>query len=219
MFEKCVNCGGSVMLQGRRDEYGVFCSWQCQNYYRHRDFCPTCRAETTDEDAGSTTTVNAVGTKLFGHGDPCPECGSVVQSKCFCVFFPVIPLGKYRALYATPTRYYSRRLVQRLPRLPSMQSPFGDAAAAVSGSQFPATATANAPFGAPAFAPQPTPDFAFRCPACGSPAPGVWKKKISAAGWVLFAVLLLFCFPLCWIGLLLQEQYLECPACRARLAG
>jgi DNA-directed RNA polymerase subunit RPC12/RpoP len=31
-------------------------------------------------------------------------------------------------------------------------------------------------------------------------------------------VLLLFCFPLCWVGLLIQDQYLECSYCGGRLA-
>jgi lipopolysaccharide-induced tumor necrosis factor-alpha factor len=200
MFERCTNCGGAVMLTGRRDELGAFCSWQCQNYFRHREFCPQCLAETSGESAGGTSTINAVGTKLFGFGDPCPQCGSLVQTKCFCFFFPLIPLGRYRVLYATPTQYFSRKLVQRMPRGAATSPPF----------------TTAAPLQT---MPAPSTDAAFRCPYCGSPAPAVVKKQISPVGWILFAVLLLFCFPLCWIGLLIQDQRLECPACRGRLGG
>jgi hypothetical protein len=39
-------------------------------------------------------------------------------------------------------------------------------------------------------------------------------SKISTAGWVLFAALLLFCFPLCWLGLLLKDSGRRCGSCQ-----
>jgi DNA-directed RNA polymerase subunit RPC12/RpoP len=59
----------------------------------------------------------------------------------------------------------------------------------------------------------------FQCPFCGSDAPPVTRSKISAAGWVTFVVLLLFCLPLFWIGLLIKEDYRECAECGTKIGG
>jgi lipopolysaccharide-induced tumor necrosis factor-alpha factor len=58
----------------------------------------------------------------------------------------------------------------------------------------------------------------FRCPYCRSTEPPLIYSRISAAGWVVFVVMLLFCLPLFFIGLLMQEEYRVCRVCRARLA-
>ena len=111
MFEKCNNCGVRV-IAGKRDENGaVFCSSVCMSFHRFPGFCKNCDAATTTESAGSTVTVNGIGTKIYGSKSPCPHCGSTIQTKFFVVIFiPLIPLGKYRTKWATPTRYISRRL-------------------------------------------------------------------------------------------------------------
>jgi hypothetical protein len=41
--------------------------------------------------------------------------------------------------------------------------------------------------------------------------------KISSGGWVVFALMLLFCFPLFWIGLLMKDEHQFCSQCRVRL--
>jgi ribosomal protein L24E len=73
-------------------------------------------------------------------------------------------------------------------------------------------------------APQPMPQYAaqfppqhFRCPFCGTDAPPVVGQRISTAGWIVFAVMILFCFPLFFIGLLMKEEYRQCSFCRASL--
>lgn len=38
-------------------------------------------------------------------------------------------------------------------------------------------------------------------------------KKISVAGWVTFGLLLVFFFPLFWIGLLMKDEKYQCPNC------
>lgn len=43
------------------------------------------------------------------------------------------------------------------------------------------------------------------------------ESKISQDGWVVFIVLLFFCLPLCWIGLLMRQETRVCPVCRAVL--
>lgn len=54
----------------------------------------------------------------------------------------------------------------------------------------------------------------FRCPYCGSSLPPTTISKVSSAGWALFWILLLFlCFPLFWIGLLIQDHFSKCSAC------
>jgi hypothetical protein len=55
------------------------------------------------------------------------------------------------------------------------------------------------------------------CPFCDSTARPYSTWVISQAGWILFAVLLLFFFPLCWIGLLMTEPEYRCSDCGARL--
>jgi DNA-directed RNA polymerase subunit RPC12/RpoP len=56
-----------------------------------------------------------------------------------------------------------------------------------------------------------------RCPYCGSTASPYDTTEISQAGWITFALLLVFCFPLFWIGLLITESHLKCSDCHARL--
>jgi hypothetical protein len=98
---------------GRRDDNGVFCSVVCQTYYRNPAFCNRCASGTTDESAGSTYTVNGIGTTIYGGKDPCNECGSKVQTKWLVVFFiPLIPIAKYRTKWCTPSQYYSRKLLK-----------------------------------------------------------------------------------------------------------
>jgi len=113
MFEKCSNCGSRVVW-GRRDELGIYCSEQCQSFLHFPGFCQTCADGTTAESAGSTTTLNGIGTRLYGGGSTCPACASIVQTKFFCLLFiPVIPLGKYRVRYVSPNRYLSRKLIAK----------------------------------------------------------------------------------------------------------
>jgi RNA polymerase subunit RPABC4/transcription elongation factor Spt4 len=57
----------------------------------------------------------------------------------------------------------------------------------------------------------------FRCPKCmGSYVPRM-ERRISTAGWITFAVLLVFFFPLFWIGLLIKEDVRVCPACDTKI--
>jgi RNA polymerase subunit RPABC4/transcription elongation factor Spt4 len=58
---------------------------------------------------------------------------------------------------------------------------------------------------------------AYRCPRCMSNMMPRLERKISTAGWITFAVLLVFFFPLFWIGLLIKEDVHTCPACSIRV--
>ena len=57
----------------------------------------------------------------------------------------------------------------------------------------------------------------YRCPRCGATAAPIAQSKISDGGWIVFVLMLIFCFPLFFIGLLMREQYRVCPACLARI--
>ena len=57
----------------------------------------------------------------------------------------------------------------------------------------------------------------YKCPYCGTNQPPYTSSQISTGGWIVFAVMLLVCFPLFWIGLLMKENVSICPVCRATL--
>ncbi len=56
-----------------------------------------------------------------------------------------------------------------------------------------------------------------QCPYCHTQAPARIKSKVSTGGWVLFVIILLVFFPLCWIGLLIREEYYVCSYCGIKL--
>lgn len=57
----------------------------------------------------------------------------------------------------------------------------------------------------------------YRCPRCGTNAPPIIQSKISDGGWIVFVLMLIFCFPLFFIGLLMREHTSVCSACLHRL--
>lgn len=57
----------------------------------------------------------------------------------------------------------------------------------------------------------------YRCPNCGTHYLPVIERRISTAGWITFALLLVFTFFFFWIGLLLKEDVSVCPVCKFRL--
>lgn len=61
-------------------------------------------------------------------------------------------------------------------------------------------------------------EIGFRCPFCNTPEPPLWRAKVSTAGWVCFVLLLLFfCWPICWVGLLMKDWHSVCARCGMRL--
>lgn len=58
----------------------------------------------------------------------------------------------------------------------------------------------------------------YHCPRCASQLFPMYERKISTAGWIVFAVLLVTFFPLFWIGLLIKEDVRICPVCKLRIA-
>ena len=58
----------------------------------------------------------------------------------------------------------------------------------------------------------------YLCPRCSSQLFPRFERKISTAGWIVFAVLLVTFFPLFWIGLLIKEDVRVCPVCNLRIS-
>jgi ssDNA-binding Zn-finger/Zn-ribbon topoisomerase 1 len=61
------------------------------------------------------------------------------------------------------------------------------------------------------------PPAGFCCPFCKSILAPKVKRKISTGGWMTFVALLIFCFPLCFIGLFIKEEYRVCRSCGIKL--
>jgi RNA polymerase subunit RPABC4/transcription elongation factor Spt4 len=57
----------------------------------------------------------------------------------------------------------------------------------------------------------------FRCPQCSSQYPPRLEKRVSTAGWITFAALMVFFFPLFWIGLLIKEDIQVCQTCGTKM--
>jgi DNA-directed RNA polymerase subunit RPC12/RpoP len=57
------------------------------------------------------------------------------------------------------------------------------------------------------------------CPYCGNRAPALLRNKTATAGWIIFVVLLIIFFPLCWIGFFFQEPYYVCAYCGSKISG
>ncbi len=58
----------------------------------------------------------------------------------------------------------------------------------------------------------------FRCPNCMSQFQPRLERRISTGGWITFAVLLVFFFPLFWIGLLIKEDVKVCQSCNSKVS-
>jgi hypothetical protein len=56
------------------------------------------------------------------------------------------------------------------------------------------------------------------CPTCGCREEPTTTKRISQAGWIVFAVLLVTFWPLFWIGLLINEEVKQCRRCKRYIA-
>lgn len=57
----------------------------------------------------------------------------------------------------------------------------------------------------------------YNCPRCGSRVAPRMERKISNAGWIVFAVLLVTFFPLFWVGFLIKEEVPVCPICNLKM--
>ena len=58
----------------------------------------------------------------------------------------------------------------------------------------------------------------YRCPTCGTNYLPIIEKRVSSAGWLTFALLLVFTLIFFWVGLLMKEDVAICPICKRRVA-
>lgn len=56
----------------------------------------------------------------------------------------------------------------------------------------------------------------WTCRACGLQGQAMVQEKVSLAGWIVFALLLFVCFPLCFVGLFMKDKIAVCPRCRVQ---
>ncbi len=57
----------------------------------------------------------------------------------------------------------------------------------------------------------------YRCPSCGTNFLPIIERRISTAGWITFALLLVFTLIFFWVGLLMKEDVPICPICRRQV--
>jgi hypothetical protein len=58
----------------------------------------------------------------------------------------------------------------------------------------------------------------YRCPHCGTNYLPIIERRVSSAGWLTFALLLVFTLVFFWIGLLMKEDVSICPVCKRRVS-
>jgi hypothetical protein len=73
----------------------------------------------------------------------------------------------------------------------------------------PAAPVAPQPF----YAPPAVQNAGYHCPQCYSTQPPQLIRKMSQEGLIVLIVMIFFCFPLFWIGLLMKEDVYFCPQC------
>ena len=146
----------------------------------------------------------------------CNNCGqaNAIESKfCrFCghpmpdpYFQPADPMANRRP-YSWQTDEFQTNASKRHPARPTVENfPKANLAA-----QF------HAPQGLMVNTPQ---DLTgnYRCPNCGTHYLPVVDRRVSTAGWITFAALLVFTVVFFWIGLLIKEDVSVCPVCKYRL--
>lgn len=110
----CANCGAASLTLPHRDASGAtYCSEECLIWSAlgPTEFCEQCVRHTADESTGDMNRFNGIGRSFGGTRLRCTRCRSVVRRFWFTFFFvPLIPLGQYRVLQASPTEFYTRKL-------------------------------------------------------------------------------------------------------------
>lgn len=56
-----------------------------------------------------------------------------------------------------------------------------------------------------------------RCPHCDSTKGSYTMSKVSGAGWIVFVLMLVICFPLCIFGLFIKDEWRVCKSCRMKI--
>lgn len=62
--------------------------------------------------------------------------------------------------------------------------------------------------------------MSFKCPYCDHEGMPMVEQRVSGTGWLIFAILLVFCLPLCWIPFVTdgtKEEIRRCVKCGNRI--
>ena len=80
-------------------------------------FCARCTGATLDKPVtGLFTARHIMGVRLVGSSRRCDECGSIIKTRWFWLFIPLIPFGSYRVLRAgDPTLLTATLFTRKLP--------------------------------------------------------------------------------------------------------
>jgi hypothetical protein len=155
--------------------------------------------------------------------NPCQNCGQPnAPESNFCRFCgthlvkyansPLIqPQPSEQRFEQTPPRPYSWKTDEFPSRKPEAQK-----TALMNAGEFPIRPSAFE--GASLYVSPNANMVSVRCPHCGHFNYPRVVRKISAAGWIVFAVLLVTFFPLFWVGFLIKEDVRVCPVCTTRLS-
>jgi hypothetical protein len=57
----------------------------------------------------------------------------------------------------------------------------------------------------------------YSCPYCGDKSRPRTYQQTSRTGYYVFVLLLIFFFPLCWLGFFIREQRVRCRGCGIQL--
>ena len=162
------------------------------------------------------------------HMNKCQNCGQVNTAEsqfcrfCGTKFMQAYPQTPQQQQFPQPQQFeyqqpraYSWKTDEFQTKSEPRQTSGGDRPLTQQHIQFPA----NGAFQAAPLANR-GPQFMdpnYRWPHCMSQFLPKTERRISTAGWIVFAVLLVTFFPLFWVGLLIKEDVQTCPSCNTRL--
>jgi hypothetical protein len=115
VLKGCASCGQAAITLPFKDGSGrTYCSEDCLLWgaLGPTEFCARCQAQSDGRSsAGDMSRFNGIGRTFGKASERCPQCRSVVRRVWFTVLYvPLIPLGKYRVLHASPQQFWSQRL-------------------------------------------------------------------------------------------------------------
>jgi lipopolysaccharide-induced tumor necrosis factor-alpha factor len=116
---------------------------------------------------------------------------------------------------------YCSKCGAQLPDGTAFCSSCGAATSGRAPDQSAATPAAVPPNSAQPAGSMPPPYAGFVCPYCRYQGAPIIERKLSSNGWILFVVLLIVFFPLCWLPFVIdgcKENVRICPSCRARMS-
>ena len=81
-----------------------------REWMESKGFCYPCWTQTTDDTPEPLFTIHFVGLGLRGSENPCPVCGSTVQTKWLVALVPLVPFDRFRVVQREGGKFIARRL-------------------------------------------------------------------------------------------------------------